>query len=583
LRNQVTAIDRIWQKQKVDTDLEDRDLHAIAVGARDAIAVTMQVREGRVIARQEFYMTVSLQTLKCEVMNGFLTQYYSDNPNPPREILVSILPNDFEHIEKFVSEKRGARVEMKAPERGDKFDLIQMVERNAELLLSDVVCQKKKVQLPFGIIELEKELHLKKTPRTIEAIDISHLGGTQAVGSLVTFRDGKKYGHGYRRYRIKWSGGGDDYSSIYEVVSRRINRIKEEGIALPDLLLIDGGKGQLSAAKKALAENNATDEVELASIAKRLEEVFRPGFENPFMLPKTSAGLRLLVKIRNEAHRFANEYQRLRRTENFRAKELTSISGIGEKRQKNLLKNFQSIEEIADSTPEIVAEKGKFPIEIAKKVIEALSAYRSVAVLLLVFIFSFAGCVPSPRYLGNGRPVAVSTQENSKTQSEKSKEEKKAVVESKTKKTELKKPEKEQAKNRENKTAPKSESTSIPRNKKSEAMMGTINLYLGTPYKYGGEDFSGIDCSGFVRNVYREVGVDLPRSSREMFVVGEKTSEPEFGDLVFFHCESRSVDHVGICLGDRKFAHSSTRLGVTIDYLEEPYYKRRYLGARKIE
>lgn len=569
LRDQIEAIETLWRKQKIDTDRSDRDLHAIAIGPKNAVAVTMQVREGRVIARQEFHMKVASGTTKEEAMSGYLKQYYSDNPNPPKEILVSVDPYEAKDISDFVSEQRGTLVDLRRPQRGEKRELIELVERNAELLLAELVHQKNKVHLPYAVIELQKELKLKNPPRRIEAIDISHLQGTNAVASLVTFRDGKKYSRGYRRYMIRSAEPGDDYASIHEVVSRRLRRLRDEDKALPDLMLIDGGKGQLSAAEKAAEEYEAGDKVELAAIAKRLEEVFRPQFDHSIMLPKDSAALRLLVKVRDEAHRFAVEYQRKRRTKAFQATELASVHGIGPKRQKRLLNEFESLQELANSSAEKVSKVGKIPLELAKKVLRELSHYKTLVFLIMIGATIFSGCTPSPRYIGQARPsMTKKTAREDQTPSDTTFVRREEDEKSSTNQPQTYKPQ----------ISPGGSSSFD-----SEALLGAINLYIGTPYLYGGNGFSGVDCSGFVHNVFEQAGVDLPRTSREQYRVGLSVSRPQFGDLVFFKMESGRIDHVGIALGGKKFAHASSSLGVTISSLDDPYYSARFVGAKRIK
>ncbi len=560
-RDRIDAVEMVWQRQKIDTDLADRDLHAVAAGPRNAVAVTMQVREGRVIARQEFHISISPDTTKSGVMSGYLTQYYSENTNPPAEILVSIIPDDCDSIRVFVSERRKKNIELRVPRRGPKHELIKLVERNAELLLAELVQSKDNVRLPFGIIELEKLLKLNRTPRVIEAIDISHLSGTNAVASLVSFRDGKKFGKGYRRFRIKTAEGGDDYASIYEVVHRRIKRLLDDKKALPDLLLIDGGKGQLAMARKAAEEFGVGNRIELASIAKRLEEIFRPGYDKSLMLPRDSAALRLLVRIRDEAHRFAIQYQRQRRTKAFRAQELVSIEGIGPKRQKRLLIEFDSLENIANSEPEVVAEKAAIPIEISRKIIDFLSPYKTAMILVAMGILLFGGCTPSPRYIGNARPATI---RRHKPRSVETVADTVRAAEAPA--------------TRITRDAPVKRSTAFDQ----DALLGAVNIYLGTPYRYGGTGFDGIDCSGFVQNAFHQAGVDLPRTSGEQYRVGKSVKRPDFGDLLFFGMSGRSVDHVAIALGNSRFAHASSSLGVTINSLDDPYYKRRFIGARRV-
>ncbi|MCK5832691.1 excinuclease ABC subunit UvrC [bacterium] len=569
IRDQIKAIDSIWRKQKIDTDLADRDLHAVAIGPRNGIAVTMQVRQGRVISRGEFLLSVSEGTKKSEAMSGYLKQYYQDNPDPPKEILTSVQPDDFNDIAKFVSQCRGNKVKISVPSRGQKKDLIKLVEHNAELLLADLLASKKKIQLPFAIIDLQKYLHLNTPPRTIEAIDISHLSGTCAVASLVSFIDGKKNSRGYRRFRIKTAEGGDDYASIAEVVNRRYARLIEEGKALPDLLLIDGGRGQLNAAKNSLNELEIADQLELASIAKRLEEVFRSEYKNPIMLAKDSPALRLLVKIRDEAHRFAIEYQRKRRTKAYQAQELISIEGIGEIRQKKLLKEFESLEQIASSNPEEISEKTRIPLDLAHKVVEFLSSYKLILVLIALGISILGGCTPSPRYIGSTKPVLAPK----KIEQAKKDEDKRVKTKNAKHKEETQKAIQKQNTTQNIKTP----STRF----NPDAMLGAVNLYLGTPYKYGGNGLGGVDCSGFTHNVMDAAGIEIPRTSSSQYRQGKPVVKPSAGDLVFFRMRGKGVDHVGVFLGGNRFVHASSSSGVTIDSLDEEYYKKRYLGARR--
>ncbi len=575
IRDQIKAIDSIWQKQRIDTDLADRDLHAIAIGRRSGIAVTMQVRQGRVISRGEFSLAVSEGTEISEAMSAYLTQYYSDNPNPPKEILVSAKPREMEDIEKLVSKSRGGKVTIVLPTRGPKRELVKLVERNAELLLADLVSSKKNAQLPFAILDLERHLRLKTPPRRIEAVDISHLGGTCAVASLVSFTDGKRNSGGYRRFRIKYAEGGDDYASIFEVVTRRFSRLKEEGKAYPDLLLIDGGRGQLNAGIQAIKELGLEGQVEIASIAKRLEEVFRPELENSIMLPKDSAALRLLVKVRDEAHRFAVEYQRKRRSKAYQAQELATIEGIGEVRQKRLLSEFDSLEQIASTEPEEISKRGNIPLELARKVVEFLSPFKITVILAFVGLSIFGGCTPSPRYIGGARPetVAKKTEPKKETKPE-VKPQKKAKVKAETEKT---------AALTKQTAKPKTAEPKSGGRVNEDAVRGAVNLYLGTPYKYGGNGLGGIDCSGFTHNVMKSAGLNIPRTSSDQYRQGKPIAKPAFGDLVFFRMRGKGVDHVGVFLGGNRFAHASRISGVTIDSLEDNYYKSRYLGARRFE
>lgn len=341
---------------------------------------------------------------------------------------------------------------------------------------------------------------------------------------------------------------------------------------MPDLLLIDGGKGQLASAERALVDLELRDEIELASIAKRLEEVFRPGMKDSIMMPKDSSALRLLVKLRDEAHRFAISYQRVRRSQKYKAGELMRIPGVGPKRQRTLLQKYDSLEQIAGETPESLSEKGKVPIGIAEKIINALALFKAGIVLLAMMTMLWGGCTPSPRYLARPDKQVHPVKKTEKSQKEKTKTAKKKKIESQS----------VESISYESKTeSTDAKSISGGEEISKSRLMGIVNLYLGTPYVYGGDDFDGIDCSAFVQNALKELGIDIPRTSRDQYRSGKSVRNPRFGDLVFFRMKMGGVDHVGLYLGDRRFAHASSHLGVTIDSLDDPYYSVRFLGARR--
>ena len=231
-----------------------------------------------------------------------------------------------------------------------------MTAVNAETILKETLekRERKRDQPPRAVFSLERDLHLRKAPRTIACVDISHLTGTDTVGSLVFFRDGKPEKSGYRRFKLETVVGIDDYAGMREVVTRHFSCLKAEDREIPDLLLVDGGKGQLSSAREALEAVGFPDQ-QVAGLAKRLEEVFLPGSSAPQNIPRTSSSIHLLQRIRDEAHRFAVTYQRNLRKKRIISTSLTDIPGIGDVKAAALLRQFGSIEEIGRASLDDIA------------------------------------------------------------------------------------------------------------------------------------------------------------------------------------------------------------------------------------
>ncbi|MBN2543939.1 excinuclease ABC subunit UvrC [bacterium] len=558
-RDQVNAIQEVMKPQKLDMDdLGDRDFVAIAREKQDAIAVTFQFREGVIIGRQQYHLTYTSKTPEAEVIASFLKQYYSENPNIPQEIYIQqeLQNNEVNELESWLTKLRAekSRVKLYAPKIGEKQKTLKLVMKNAELLLFELTLTKEKIHLPKAIYTLKEELHLKKPPIRIDAFDISNLGPTNAVGASVRFHEAKPQKSEYRRFIIKAVDQQDDFAMINEVVKRRYENIDKESENLPDLILIDGGKGQLNAAMKALKDLKLEESVEMISIAKRLDELFIPGNKDAVNLPKTSPSLKLLQRIRDEVHRFAITFHRKRRSKDMRAKVLMDIPGVGKKTQDRLLKKFSSLEEIANTDPAKIQELGKVSKPVSEKIIEFLSPYRVVAtILLLAALIVGNGCTPAPRYLPE--PDIV-------------------------KETKKPKPEKPEP-------TPSQTTETMPEDDiRLDALMGQVNLYLGAPYLYGGTTRNGIDCSGYTQILYKKAfGINLPRTVSDQYKLGEsvKRKNLEVGDLVFFNTsDDKQVDHVGVYLGNEKFTHASTTHGVVITPLSVGFYNLRYTGARRL-
>lgn len=348
VRDQLRAIDSIIQRQKVDqADFGSRDVIALDRSGDDICIVVLQIRQGVMIGRQHFYLTAAADIPVEEIIRSFLLRYYAASAYIPEQIYLPALPDDPELIAAWFEKKTDNPPQILNPRKGEKHRLIELAEKNARLLLGELIAQKSTTRKrpQAALLSLQRDLYLKNVPFDIAACDVSNLGGTDAVGSIVFFANGKPLKKKYRRFKIKTVEGQDDFSMMGEVVARYFNKLAETGEDFPDLLLVDGGKGQLKAALEALRDLGLESQP-CAAIAKRFEEVYLPGRGTPIGIPRTSSALKLLQLIRDEAHRFALTYHRNLRSRRVELSELDAISGIGEKRKIALLKSFGSLEKI---------------------------------------------------------------------------------------------------------------------------------------------------------------------------------------------------------------------------------------------
>ncbi|MFQ6605497.1 MAG: excinuclease ABC subunit UvrC [Fidelibacterota bacterium] len=362
LRDQLQAIRSFTERQsKVQANFEDRDVFALAQEETIGIMAVVRIRQGRIFSREQ----ISLEGLdedQTVTLKTVMLQFYYETDFVPATILVPEEPEDRDAIQKFLRAKRGGAVNIHRPQRGEKAREIRIAEQNAKLLLGEwLLNRKKRRDLITGAVkQLQDDLQLEVPPRRIEAFDISHLGGTDTVASLVCFIDGKPRKSEYRKFNIKSVKGIDDYASIREAVYRRYKRVQEEGAPFPDLVLIDGGKGQLSMAVSAL-RSLGLDYIATIGLAKRLEEVFLPGHSAPQSISRRSAGLRLLQQVRDEAHRFAVTFQRDKRSRTMTRSVFSSLPGMGPARLKTLFTHFNTVAEIAASSVDIIRDKTRFP------------------------------------------------------------------------------------------------------------------------------------------------------------------------------------------------------------------------------
>ena len=311
-----------------------------------------------------------------QIMTSFIKQFYNSSPYIPPLLLLQYPVEDRPIIEKWLQGKRGAKVHIQVPHRGNKKQLVEIVAENARQGLKQLKIKQltAPAALEAALAEIQKELHLSRPPLRMEGYDISNIRGTAAVGSMVVFDNGKPKPPHYRRFRIKTVSGVNDYAMLQEVLRRRFKRSSEASntwATLPDLVLIDGGKGQLNSATAAMHEVGA-ESVPTASLAKEEEEIFIPQRAKPIILPRNSPGLQLLQRLRDEAHRFALGYHRkIHKKETF-ASALDTIPGIGHKRKRTLLKQFGSVEAIRNAPVEELATTKGMSKNLAQRIKESL-------------------------------------------------------------------------------------------------------------------------------------------------------------------------------------------------------------------
>lgn len=372
IRDQLRSIKDILEKQKViSSGAGDQDAVAMARGVDDCCVMVFFIRNGKLLGRERFILNGTQGDGRAEVLTAFIKQYYHRADFIPSEILVSDLePAEMEVISSWLAGKKGSRVQIKIPVRGEKKQLIDMVAKNALLALEEA--QLERIARRDGQEELAllaRELGMEKPPYRMECFDISNIQGAETVASMAVFQEGKPSSDQYRRFKIKTVQGPDDFASMKEVIRRRFSRGREEKELIdtgqlssrqakfhrmPDLVIIDGGKGQLSAALEAMEELGITG-IPIFGLAKEEELLFAPDRPEPIRLPRDSRALYLLQRLRDEAHRFAVSYHRQLRTKRNLKSLLEEIEGIGEVRRRELARAYPSIEAIGGASVEELA------------------------------------------------------------------------------------------------------------------------------------------------------------------------------------------------------------------------------------
>ncbi len=384
LRDQIQSIERVIESQKISAKVKgEQDVIAFVTEKDRAYVQVFFIRNGKLIGRESFILQGTRSEEPVQIMTAFVKQYYGSASYVPPLVLLQHTVEDKQVIEKWLHEKRGSKVVIQVPRKGNKKQLVDIVAENADQGLQQLKIRQQDKgarNMAETLEEIKRELDLPAVPERMECYDISNIQGSAAVGSMVVFQKGAPKTNHYRRFQIRTVRGADDYAMLQEVLKRRFKRFSvenEDAIATgnwavkPDLVLIDGGKGQLNSALAAMKEVGAGS-IPVASIAKENEDIFIPGRRTPVSLPHTSPGLQILQQLRDEAHRFAISYhQRLRRRQAFKSP-LDGIPGIGPKRKRALLREFGSVKEIRKATAEELTTAEGITPELAARIKEYL-------------------------------------------------------------------------------------------------------------------------------------------------------------------------------------------------------------------
>ena len=361
-RNRLFSVRHLAERQAADKRAVGT-IDVIGIAAEDdrAAVQVFPLRDGRLIDRYAFHLENVAGQDTATLLEAFATEYYGASPSVPPQIIVPPNAGDTDALAEFLSERRGSRVEVRAPVRGEKRRLQQLATENARVALDSDALQseQRRLRRVEALEELREALNLESLPLRIECYDVSNIQGEAVVGSMVVFQDALAKKAHYRKFGVRGLDGQDDYAALAEVVSRRFARVRdaaaedydESFAAVPNLVVIDGGKGQLAAALQAMQAFDLP-RVAVISLAKRIEEVFVPGRPEPVLLPHDSAGLQLLQRIRDEAHRFAIGFHRQRRDAKARESIFDTLQGVGPARRRALLRHFGSAERFLAASQE---------------------------------------------------------------------------------------------------------------------------------------------------------------------------------------------------------------------------------------
>lgn len=350
LRNSIFALKSLEERRQVfDTDGKNADIISAACSVNTAFVVLLSIRDGKLLNAVDFVLKKQQEDDIKQIISSYIMQYYSDCNDIPHEIIVETEPEFCDEVSNWLTARRGASVNIICPQRGEKKQLVLLAKKNAvEKLNSEVDKRNAEIE------QLKEVLGMKKLPLRIEGFDISHLQGTNTVSSMVVFENGKPKKSDYRHFKIKTIDGIDDFRSMRETLLRRFEHIKENGEKFgkkPDLILIDGGKGQLHFAHDAMCEIGITD-IEMISLAEKNEEIYTLYSNDPIVLPRDNKALQLLQRVRDEAHRFAITYNKLLREKTSIISVIEDVPGVGVKKRRALMQKFKTVGDIQRASVE---------------------------------------------------------------------------------------------------------------------------------------------------------------------------------------------------------------------------------------
>lgn len=350
-RDQIESIKKLGAEQKISFDSPyNLDLIAMHTGDKQSLILVFKIRAGKIIAKDTFWQNRGLVEDAAEDLHFFFNRYYDDNHDIPAEIIVGHLPTELDLLKTWLREKTGHMVDIKVPQRGNKKQVLDMAKENIRLLWQEQ--EERAAKNLEALLQLSQVLALEVVPNHIECYDVSHLSGEETVASMVVFTDGVPDKKRYRRFKMKYQAN-DDTASLGETIQRRFAAAKAGNPAFlpePDLIIIDGGKGQVNAVHQVLLNNQI--DIPVFGLAEKNEEIYQPGVSEPILLPRHDIALRLLQRLRDEAHRFALGYNRQLRSKKVRISALDNIEGVGPKRKKQLLAHFGSVANIKKASIE---------------------------------------------------------------------------------------------------------------------------------------------------------------------------------------------------------------------------------------
>lgn len=376
LRDQIQAVSRVEQKQSaIASSMLDQDVIAFAKSPEDTLIQVYFVRQGKLVGREHFYLQETEDEKIESIFRDFIVQFYADATFIPKEIMIERVPDEIEVLQSYLSTKKGSKVQLITPQKGSKQGLMELASKNAELTLGQFGEQiKKEEQRTRGaLVEIQEAMGLKDLPYRMEAYDISNTQGIQSVGGMVVFEGGKPKKSDYRKFKIKSIQGPNDYGSLEEVLERRMERLKTEQeensfSKLPDLILMDGGKGQVSIAEKVVAKYN--QHIPICGMIKddrhRTRGLLYKGKE--VILPSGSEGFKLITRVQDEVHRFSIEYHKKLRSKAQVQSLLDDIKGIGKERKKILLHHFKSVDNLRQASLSEIEQVPGIPADVASNI-----------------------------------------------------------------------------------------------------------------------------------------------------------------------------------------------------------------------